>query len=237
MKIKTIVLASVLCALCTVPVFAADDTSTQKLTDINANEGVSTDITGVVSTAQADVSYIIEIPATLDFGTLQQPRKLPTDGARTDKIISAQIKPIKIEGLVYDTDNPVNNEGVVVSVANGTEYKPVGVDPSAAFKIYGQDATNTNSALTYDLYNVTKRDTAGAAVTSAPIVPTADGPATVGAFTQNAVTAGQVFDLDLRLDQNQLVGQDLSAISGKYKGNLKFTSAIRSITNVNTPAE
>jgi len=187
------------------PVSASDAANGNTVTD--ALPAGDTTVTGKVEDAEhGDVTYIISIPDKVDFGTLSQPESNAASPVERTAAISAS----EINGL-----------------NTGTSRVAVLLKDSAAdggFKLIGQDSANSGKELEYSIYTVAGNTETN--VTSQNKYPN-------GYLIVLFQETGNKIDLKLKLDQNQLYGQELSGWVGNYKGTLNFYSTVGSIGSFN----
>ena len=191
-----------LCAatLTATPVLAAEPAGTKNLTNITAGDttSVEANVTG------ADiVSYVIQIPEKVDFGTIQQPNASGIEYIETSLTVSCE----SLEGL-----KSAQSLAVLVkdseAVENSDPFKLKNVRDSDAvmtYTIVNQEGNNIQDLRWYEngfLFN---------------------------AFTSAGQTATDI----LKLDRGQLYGKDLDKWGGRYTGTLNFYSKIASISDVN----
>ncbi|MDD4508383.1 MAG: hypothetical protein PHN26_05575 [Eubacteriaceae bacterium] len=201
-KGKVVVLAVLACLLWVAPVFADE---TQNLTNVSPSG--STDVTGQVqNNSPGNVSYIVTVPKTVDFGTLQQPADVDSDH---NKDLSFMVTAKEVNNLTSGQ--------IAVLMKDGTE------DGSDNFRIQGSDTVNSGKSLAYKVYNSATPDNdiqTGTKYNNGYLL---------GTLKQTGDTVNGI----LRLNQNQLFAQDLTTWAGNYKGTITFYSTITGIPNVN----
>ncbi len=134
MKLKVMVIAVLLYALCATPALAQDLT--------NSTPSGSTEVTGVVSNQNpGGVSYIIAIPDKVDFGTIQQPGDNQT---AHPKDVAFTVSATEITNLTQGQ--------VAVLMKDGTG------DGVADFRIHGKDTVNTGKSLKYSVLDAAATD-------------------------------------------------------------------------------
>ncbi len=186
-------------------IFAAALTATALLVNITpvmadelTNVSQSGDTTVTAKVSNGAVSYMVSIPESVDFGTLKQPRDEQADNTVSKTITVAATQ---LEGLT-GTDRLV----VLMQDLEGrADY---------AFYIKGQDDNNADKKLEY----VPKSNPAGVLVSDGNLYAN-------GFLIADFKSVGEV-NLDLVLDQNQLIGVDLSGYAGSYQGTISFYSKI-----------
>lgn len=169
--------------------------------------GGDTQVTArIEGTSPGEVSYIITIPEKVDFGTLTQP---DSDETAHDKDIDFTVTAEEINNL------PANNF-VKVSVKDS--------QTTAEDERFRLNQVSGSTVLYYDVYDVNpiKENM------SYPLNNTATMEANGFLLTLFSGT-GQSLTGTLRIDQNQLFGQDLDTIAGDYSGTMAFYSEIINI--------
>lgn len=205
-KILSLLIAGAFCASAVVSVSAA-----QPIELTNESPSGSTDVTArIEGSAPGEVSYIITIPDSVDFGTLTQP-ETDADSYRYSgfEVVATEI-------------NIEQGQWVSVSV-NGDATK------EDQFMITQQAEVADPFEINYDIYTGEINDSnlaENAAVNDDP------EPGTYGYhFTSFGASAqGSTQEGTLVLNQRALYGQNLDTIAGDYSGTMTFYSAI-----VNSP--
>ena len=203
-KIITIAMAAALAMSASLTVYAE---GTKQLTKNNPSD--FTEVKAHIDGSTGAVSYIIEIPEVVDFGNLTQPE------TNADSYISKpyDVTAIEIKGLAKDAQGNVTQQ-VSVYVK----------DESATTTHSNFYIANTDPAKDYKLqYHVF--DTTNISETTPPlssVTMSSDKGYFLKAFTEQ----GQQVNGTLVLNQNQLFGKDLEAMSGDYSGHMVFYSEI-----------
>lgn len=203
-KIITIAMAAALAMSASLTVYAE---GTKQLTKNNPSD--FTEVKAHIDGSTGAVSYIIEIPEVVDFGNLTQPE------TNADSYISKpyDVTAIEIKGLAKDDQGNVTQQ-VSVYVK----------DESATTTNSNFYIANTDPAKDYKLqYHVF--DTTNISETTPPlssVTMSSDKGYFLKAFTEQ----GQQVNGTLVLNQNQLFGKDLEAMSGDYSGHMVFYSEI-----------
>lgn len=196
-KLIATLIAVVLATTTVMPVSAA------QVSDVDPNG--STQVTASIEDTGI-VSYLITIPDTADFGTLTQPESVET------------AHNVYFTFKVEATDITIRkNQGVVVYMKDGSAT-------DGQFYI-SQTETDDPFKIAYDVYDgkVSEENIAE----NSPINETA----TLGAYGYHLCTfmsdsEGQVQNVTLVLNQNDLYGQSLLDIAGDYSGSIVFHSAL-----------
>lgn len=192
-----------LCAatmLTATPVLAAQQIGAKELTETNS--GNTTSVEANVVEADA-VTYVIQIPEKVDFGTIQQPNSSGTDYIDA----SLTVKCVSLSGL-----KSAQSLAVLVKDSEAVES----TDP---FKLKKED--NADVVMTYSMLNHEGNNIQDLRWYQNGFL--------FNAFT----AAGQEATDTLRLDRGQLYGKDLTVWGGKYSGTLDFYSKVASIGDVN----
>lgn len=169
----------------------------------NIDPAGNTEVTANVS-GSGDVTYLVSIPEKVNFGTLTQPEN---NTEAHPAVRNFTVEAVQITGL--DT-----GEGVVVLLKDASA--------SGGFKISGQSASNMGKTLSYSVCNQ-----GGADITTG-------GKEYVNGYLLTAFSAaGQSLTGQLKLEQNQLYGQDLEQWAGSYKGTINFFTRVASIKDIN----
>lgn len=159
------------------------------------------DIPVTAQVSNGSVSYVVSIPDAIDFGKLMQPADT-VNPHNVDRTITVMAK--EITGM--------DSAHKLVVLMQDTENKS-----ENKFCIKGQDSLNADKKLEY----VPKNSKSGALITDS--APFANGYL-IGIFN----AAGEEFNVDFSLDQNQLYGVDLNTYAGSYQGTLSFFTRIAS---------
>lgn len=168
----------------------------------NLNPAGNTEVTANVS-GSGDVTYLISVPEKVNFGTLTQPEN---NTEAHPAVRNFTVDAVQITGL--DT----GEQRVVVLLKDGSA--------SGGFQIIGQSASNSGKTLSYSVCN-----SDGTEITS--------GKEFVNGYLLTAFSAaGQSLTGQLKLEQNQLYGQDLEQWAGSYKGTINFFTRVASIANI-----
>lgn len=178
----------------------AEQTGAKELTE--TNPGNETSVTIKVAEA-APVSYIVQIPEKVDFGTIQQPNSSGTSYL-TQPIT---VKCVSLDGLA---------SGQTLAVLVKDKDAADSLDP---FKLTKED--NADIFMTYSILNTEGNNIQDLVWYSNGFL--------FSAFT----AADQSTTNELRLDIGQLYGKDLTVWGGEYSGTLNFRTSITSIGNVN----
>lgn len=210
MKTKRIIAAILSAAVVAASAFSV---SALELTD-SANEG-NTEVTANIAgdSEPGNVSYIIEIPDKLDFGTLTQPDNIDQDHF---KDINFKVVAKEINGL---EDNPGWNVRVKVRDQNFE------LDNEERFFISQKNVTypeisNGGNKFEYGVY------INGSGITNNRVDENGFNIAFFNA-------AGEEIDANLRLNQNQLYGLNIEDIAGDYSGYMIFNSSIVKLSTNN----
>lgn len=195
MKKKIIALATAATML-----FSATTVMAQELT----NTSPSGDTTVTAKVSNGAVTYVVQIPDAVDFGTLQQPEDNAVEhnvekefNIVVTELTGMDVTQNRLVVLMQDAEN----------VANGQ------------FCIKGQDNMNSDKKLEYDAVNEF-----GESYTTA--LPYANGYL-VTLFKAVDESA----KVKLKLDQNQLYGVELDKYAGSYMGTLSFYTKIASASD------
>lgn len=180
------------------PVMAAQ-TGTKELTDMHDTD--STTVKAHITGAD-NVTYVIQIPEVVDFGTLKQPNSPGTNYA-TEEIT---VKCTQLDGL---------QSGQALAVLVKDSEAQDRTDPFQLKKTDNADAVLTYSILNHEQNNI--QDLQWHAN---------------GFLFNAYTAAGQEATDTLRLDCGQLYGKDLAVYGGDYEGRLMFHSTIATIDNV-----
>lgn len=207
MKAKTLLtfaLTAVMAMTATVTVAAEGN---KQLTKNNQSD--STEVRAHIDAATGAVNYIIEIPEVVDFGNLTQPET--NDNSYIYK--KYDVTAVEIKGLAKDQQNNFTQQvSVYVKDENATTM-------NSNFYI-----ANTDSAKDYKLqYHVF--DTTNITETTPPL-SSVTMSSEKGYFLKGFTEEGQAVNGTLVLNQNQLFGKDLEAMSGDYNGHMVFYSEI-----------
>lgn len=195
MKAKKITAALLTAALAAT---AAVSVSAVELTNLSPNG--STEVTAKIQTT-GEVNYVITIPEKVDFGTLTQP-------------------------ATADDSYKFIDFDITATTINFT---------SGAVSVWAKDSTSTDDqfyitqkgeladpfTIKYDFYDEAITDVTGKTPVNSE-TPSENG---YHISTFNAASQGEVQDVTLVLNQNQLYGKDLETIAGDYSGNIIFHSA------------
>lgn len=168
----------------------------------NENPAGNTEVTASVSHS-GDVTYLISVPAKINFGALKQPEN-NTEAHLVTRNYS--VEAIRINGL----DLAASRVAVLLK------------DPemNGGFQISGVSEANKGKILNYFIYNESGTDiTEGTLFTNGYLLAAFD-------------SEGQKVNGELRLDQNQLFGEDLDGWAGSYNGTIRFYSKIVSLDDV-----
>ena len=180
--------------------YAAALAPTKDLTNDFAGDSTSVE----VNVADADlVSYVIQIPEKVDFGTIQQPN------ASGIKYVE---QPITVYCARLDGLESGQSLAVLVKDSDAVEHS----DP---FKL--KHGENSDAVLTYTIINQEGNDIRD--------LRWYENGFLFNAFTSAEQTATNT----LKLDVGQLYGKDLAKWGGRYTGTLDFYSKIASISDVN----
>lgn len=168
------------------------------------NNSHTTDNTTVKATVDGPdtVTYVIEIPETVDFGTLKQPNSSGVSYATTDITVKCTL----LDGL---------QSGQALAVLIKDSEAQDRTDP---FQLKKTD--NTDAVLTYSVLNHEQNNIQDLHWYSNGFL--------FNAYT----AAGQEATDTLRLDCGQLYGKDLSVYGGHYEGRLTFHSTIATIGDI-----
>lgn len=202
MKIKKLIAVLLAVVLATASVMSVSAATLSDVTPENSME---------VTANIADpgyVSYVITIPDTADFGTLTQPDNTDTDHcAFFDFNVEATELNIK------------NNQGVTVYIKDSTSQ-------DGQFYITQKNELIDNPfTMSYDVYDASVNS---GNIDSYDAINTSAVP---GAYGYHLCTFlygadGKTQPVTLALNQNALVGQQLSDIAGDYSGTITFHSAL-----------
>ena len=203
-KIITIAMAAALAMSASLTVYAE---GTKQLTKNNPSD--FTEVKAHIDGSTGAVSYIIEIPEVVDFGNLTQPE------TNADSYISKpyDVTAIEIKGLAKDDQGNVTQQVSVYvkdekATTTNSNFYIANTDPAKDYKLQYHVVDTTNiSETTPPLSSVTM---------------SSDKGYFLKAFTEQ----GQKVNGTLVLNQNQLFGKDLEAMSGDYSGHMVFYSEI-----------
>lgn len=203
-KIITIAMAAALAMSASLTVYAE---GTKQLTKNNPSD--FTEVKAHIDGSTGAVSYIIEIPEVVDFGNLTQPE------TNADSYISKpyDVTAIEIKGLAKDDQGNVTQQVSVYvkdekATTTNSNFYIANTDPAKDYKLQYHVFDTTNiSETTPPLSSVTM---------------SSDKGYFLKAFTEQ----GQQVNGTLVLNQNQLFGKDLEAMSGDYSGHMVFYSEI-----------
>ena len=198
-KIISVLLAGILAATMAVSASAAN------LTDVTPYN--STNVTAKIVNP-GDVSYVITIPATADFGTLTVPENTGNDNY---KFYGFQVEATELNIMT----------GTAVSV-----WLKDGSSSDGKFYISQKDA-ETPFKIQYDVYAASVN--ASNLASSTPVNKTTQGGNGYHLVTFRENQQGAVQDVTLALNQNALADQNLAAIAGDYSGTITFHSALFSL--------
>ena len=198
-KIISVLLAGILAATMAVSASAAN------LTDVTPNN--STNVTAKIVNP-GDVSYVITIPATADFGTLTVPENTENDNY---KFYGFQVEATELNIMT----------GTAVSV-----WLKDGSSSDGKFYISQKDA-ETPFKIQYDVYAASVD--ASSVGSSTPVNNNTQGENGYHLVTFAANQQGAVQNVTLALNQNALAGENLAAIAGDYSGTIAFHSALISV--------
>lgn len=198
-KIISVLLAGILAATMAVSASAAN------LTDVTPNN--STNVTAKIVNP-GDVSYVITIPATADFGTLTVPENTENDNY---KFYGFQVEATELNIMT----------GTAVSV-----WLKDGSSSDGKFYISQKDA-ETPFKIQYDVYAASVD--ASSVGSSTPVNNNTQGENGYHLVTFAANQQGAVQNVTLALNQNALADQSLAAIAGDYSGTIAFHSALISV--------
>ncbi len=202
-KKMAIVLAAAMTLLCAVSAAADDDRIEVTDTAPVTTENNKTEVLAVVSDAAPGTpSYVISVPAKIDFGTLRQPQS----SAENPISVSFFVKAEKIENL--------SGGSVVAVLMQDRAYTP----SAKGFSIKGQDTENTGKELAYTV-NVTADDGNEVDITTRQHF---DNGYPLYGFSE----PGQMKFCTAILDQSRLYGKTLDEWAGNYKGNIRFYTTI-----------
>ena len=190
--------ACVATMLITTPAMA-EQTGTKELTE--AHDTDSTTVKAHIAGAD-DVTYVIQIPEVVDFGTLKQPNS-PGVSYATEQIT---VKCTQLDGL---------QSGQALAVMVKDSEAQENSDPFKLKKTDNEDAVLTYNILNHEGNNVQDLHWY-----------------TNGFLFNAFTGAGQEATDTLRLDCGQLYGKDLAVYGGDYEGTLNFHSTIASINDV-----
>lgn len=164
-------------------------------------------VTGIVSgQTPGGVTYTVSIPDAIDFGTLRQP----------DSNTEPHYRDIDFETSLVEVNGLENDQRVAVLMED-----MAATDSDTQFRISGQDATNSDKSLYYDVYAIT---TDGDPINSSDATVYPNGYLFTG-FAR----AGDTTNGILRLDQNQLYLADLTQWAGNYRGTVRFFTTVASL--------
>lgn len=198
-KIISVLLVGILAATAAVSVSAAE------LTDVYPDN--STEVTAKIVNPGA-VSYVITIPGTSDFGTLEVPEEIENDHYIFSRF---QVKATEL--------NIVSGTAVSVWLKDGSSS-------DGQFYI-SQKNVDPPFKIEYDVY-ADSVDVSNLQ-SSTPVNQTSQGLNGYQLVNFAANQQGAVQDVTLALNQNALAGQDLAAIAGDYSGTITFHSSLISL--------
>lgn len=168
----------------------------------NANPSGSTEVTAKI--LSGEVSYIITIPDKVDFGDLTQ----PAEDVDSYKDINYTVTATEINNLpsnsrvaVYVKDENADLENNLFYLTQKVESNPT----QLMYDVYGVD-TDIDTSIPVNNGNFNE----------------ANGGYLLAAFDKQ----GDSLTGTLRLNQNQLYGENLNDIAGDYSGKMVFSSSI-----------
>ncbi len=205
MQIKKIISALLAGALITSSAVAV---SAAELTDQNP-DGSTEVYANILGSEPGEVSYVITIPESVDFGTLTQPE---TD---TDSY-----KYLDFDVVATELNNLEARQAVSVflkdSTADDGQFYLTQLDSETPFEI------------SYDVYGNLVDDVNMSEYT--PLNQSGDsGEYGYHLCTFTAGSQGTAQDVTLALNQKALYGQNLDDIAGDYSGTMVFHSALSTI--------
>ncbi|MEZ3434646.1 MAG: hypothetical protein K1W34_08510 [Lachnospiraceae bacterium] len=169
----------------------------------NVEPAGNTEVTANVS-GSGDVTYLVSIPERVNFGTLTQPEN---NTQAHPAVRSFNVEAVQITGLDAATQR------VVVLLKDGSN--------AGGFQLTGQSASNSGKVLNYTVCNETGTDITG----GRPY----DNGYLLAAFS----AGGQNVAGQLKLEQNQLYGENLEQWAGNYKGTINFFTRVASLADIN----
>lgn len=169
----------------------------------NLDPAGNTEVTANISN-NGDVTYLVSIPDKVNFGTLTQPENNTDEHPATRNFT---VEAVQITGLDPAT------ERVVVLLKDA--------EKTGGFQITGQNASNSGKTLNYTVCNSAGTD-----------ITTGGRPYDNGYLFVAFHEAGQVVTGQMKLDQNQLFGQNLEEWAGNYKGTINFFSRVASLSDI-----
>ena len=195
-----IALMIVMAALLAISAFASE------LSEDTPNGG--TEVTASVSgTSAGDVSYIITIPETVDFGTLVRPRDDSDDSYQE---VTFTVAATEIEGLDPDYECIC----VYVRDSNAT------VDGDQSFWITGK--SDSSKKFSYDVFDISGEEMNVDSV----CINRSSMTSASGYFLCLFEEEGESITGTLRLNLTQLCDYSLADIVGDYSGSMVFFSAV-----------
>ena len=204
MNMKKFAAIALAAAVATASSFSAY--AVQELTE--TNQSGQTEVKAKIQgSVPAGVSYIIEIPDVIDFGTLTYPENNENSYVLQDFTITAR----EINGLT-------GSQMVAVSVKNEN------ADTNVNTHFYITNKSNSSIKFTYDVF-----DSDAANIQAAPNTQAinAGQMPTAGYSLCNFTTSGEEFRGSIRINQNQLRNySSVAEIVGDYNGHMVFSSMI-----------
>ena len=201
-KLLAILIALLIAVTCVASASAA------QLTDEDPS-GRTEVIARVIGDA-GEVSYIITIPAVVDFGVLTQPSNIEDNNYTS---VDYTVTLDEVTGL----DPTTQQISVYVKDQNAT-VDSINNDQ----RFYIANKTNSNIKFEYEVFDFDKSllNDNSTSIAQNTMVGTA------GYFLYGFTEVNQAVNGSLRINQNQLYGYDLTDIVGDYSGYMVFFSAI-----------
>lgn len=184
------------------PVMAEDLTLTQI-----SPSGEST-VTAQVSSTPGSVSYIVEIPDRIEFGSLTQPSDITTShyAMTTFNATASEVKGLDDTG-----------KAIALLAQDGSSTAD-----DTRFRISGVDTLNSDKTLYYDVLSEAEESI------SAEGNQRYENGYLFCLFRDN-----ETFKGTLQLDQNQLYDKDLTQWAGNYQGTIRFYSRYVDLADYN----
>ncbi len=196
-KIITLALAAAMVCTSAVSVYAAELTNTNQEGQTEVKARIDGSVTG-------DVTYVIEIPDVVDFGTLTMPENTTEDSFR-DVVTHVTAK------TITNLDEETQKISVYVRDKDATSE-------DSDFRITNK--VDSSKKFNYDVYDVTENLDTTQSVNSSPMT------SSIGFKIAEFIHEGEIQDLTLRLNQHDLCDYNITEIVGDYSGYMVFYSML-----------